>query len=104
MLISSYHHVLKSKWLQGKQNRRADHLVYILVNEMIPSYQIIQDCYQLEFEGLNLEVKHCMEILARTPEINAENIRGLGAGDRFYVQSVTDPSCEYLVDLNNRSW
>src|SRR6266404_5783457 len=77
--------------------------MYILVNEMIPSYQIIQDRYQLEFEGLNLEVKHRMEILARTLEINAENIRGLGTSDRFYIQSVTDPSCEYLVDLNNCS-
>ncbi len=70
--------------------------------DMIPSYEIIHDHYQLEFKGPNLEVKHCQEILARTLEMNAESICELGS-DRFHVQSVMDPLCSYHVDLGNDS-
>jgi len=53
-LLSSYHHVLKSHWLDGKRNRRADHLVRTLVTEMLPQYEIHALRQEKEFEGADL--------------------------------------------------
>ncbi|KAH8989995.1 hypothetical protein EDB92DRAFT_1799374, partial [Lactarius akahatsu] len=63
MLIEVYHHILKSKWLEGKQNQRVDHLVHTLVMIMLPLYAIQHVCQELGFEGLNLAGKCCMKIL-----------------------------------------
>ncbi len=79
-----------------------DHLVHMLVTVMIPSYVIQHVCQELGFKGLNLASKHCKEILAQTPEINAKFIHNLG-NDQFNVQSVTDSTCTYLVNLSTQS-
>jgi hypothetical protein len=100
--LSRYHHILKSKWLEGKQNRRADHLVHTLVTVMLPSYMIHHVRQELGFEGLNLAEKHRKELLVRTLEINTVNIHDLG-GDQFAVQSVTNSSCIYSVNLSTQS-
>ncbi|KAH9991228.1 hypothetical protein BJV77DRAFT_915755, partial [Russula vinacea] len=39
MLIEAYHHVLKSHFLDGKRNRRIDHDINALVENMVPYYQ-----------------------------------------------------------------
>lgn len=101
-VLSSYHHVLKSKWLEGKRNRRVDHLVHTLVTVMIPSYAIHHVRQELGFEGLNLADKRRKELLARTPEINASCICTLG-DDQFKVQSATISSRIYLVNLSTES-
>jgi hypothetical protein len=100
--LSRYHHILKSKWLEGKRNRHADHLVHTLVTVMLPSYAIHHVRQELGFEGLNLAKKRCKELLVQTPEINATNIRDLG-GNQFAVQSVTNSSCIYSVNLSTQS-
>jgi hypothetical protein len=100
--LSRYHHILKSKWLEGKQNHCADHLVHTLVTVMLPSYVIHHVCQELGFEGLNLAEKHCKELLVRTLEINTANIHDLG-GDQFAMQSVTNSSCIYSVNLSTQS-
>ncbi len=79
-----------------------DHLVHTLVTVMIPSYAIQHVRQELGFEGLNLAGKHRKEILARTPEINAESICDLG-DDQFNVQSITDSTRTYLVNLSTQS-
>ncbi|KAF8270563.1 hypothetical protein EI94DRAFT_1422579, partial [Lactarius quietus] len=55
MLIEAYHHVLKSKWLDGKRNRRLDHLAFILVKSVDPYYRFQHDRQQTGLDGLNLE-------------------------------------------------
>ncbi|KAJ7577777.1 hypothetical protein C8J56DRAFT_714490, partial [Mycena floridula] len=57
MLIEAWHHVLKSKFLEGKRNRRADFLVHILVNEVVPFYKLRERRQDDKFEGLDLEMK-----------------------------------------------
>ncbi len=69
---------------------------------MLPEYVARYDSQDNGFHGADLAEKRQKEIHARTPEMNAESIRGLG-GDRFRVQSETDPSRTYLVDLSNQS-
>ena len=94
--------MLKSKWLEGKRNRRADHLVSILIKDVIPEFVCRYNGQNLGFHGSDLGKKRREELLARTPEMNAESIRSVG-DNGFYVRSVTDPSREYLVDLSKQS-
>ena len=86
-------------WLDRKRNRRADHLIYTLKEEMLPYYETRHNSRELGFDGSNLAQKRRKEILARSPEVPAESIRAQGDGDRYEVQSVTDPSRTYLVNL-----
>ena len=65
-------------WLEGKRNRCVDHLVYTLVIQMLPTYESRRNSQRLGFEGPNLKEKRHNEILARTPEINADAIQRLG--------------------------
>ncbi|KAH9172687.1 hypothetical protein EDB89DRAFT_1832364, partial [Lactarius sanguifluus] len=65
MLIESYHHVLKSHWLDGKRNRHADHLVSTLVEHMLLQYEIRALRQGHNFEGADLATKRRKEILLR---------------------------------------
>ncbi|KAN0132744.1 hypothetical protein V8E53_009415, partial [Lactarius tabidus] len=103
MLIEAYHHVLKSMWLDRKRNRRADHLIYMLKEEMLLYYETCHNSQELGFDGSNLAQKRRKEILARSPEVPAESIRTQGDGDRYSVQSVTNLSRTYLVTLCDKS-
>ena len=94
--------MLKSKYLDGKRNRRVDHLIHTLVVGMLPSYENKHDRQVLGLEGDNLGTKRRKEILARMPEINAESIQDLG-DDKFSVQSSTDSSRTYSVELGLQS-
>ncbi len=89
-------------WLEGKRNRRADHLVHTLVIDMLPHYQARHDSQEVGFSGSNLAQKRRKEILARTPEINADSICGLG-NDRYSVKSETVTLRTYLVELSKQS-
>ncbi|KAJ7577892.1 hypothetical protein C8J56DRAFT_744237, partial [Mycena floridula] len=62
MLVEMWHHLLKSKFLEGKQNQRLDHLIYILVIETIPYF--IERHYQqgCSWAGLNRELEQRQEI------------------------------------------
>jgi hypothetical protein len=98
-LLSIYHHVLKSHYLEGKQNRCSDHLVNILVNEMLPCYEIHCHCQEREFDGADLAKKQRKEICTHAPEISDDSIQCLGNG-HFYVRSAADLAKMYLVDLS----
>ncbi|KAH9054208.1 hypothetical protein EDB87DRAFT_1549809, partial [Lactarius vividus] len=39
MLLEAYHHVLKSKWLDGKCNCRVDHLISALMKDALPAIE-----------------------------------------------------------------
>ena len=62
-VLSSYHHVLKSKWLDRKRNRRVDHLIHTLITVMVPSYVVQHVRQEQGFEGLNLADKRHKELL-----------------------------------------
>ena len=98
-MLSSNHHVLKTHHLDGKQNWQADHLVNILVNEMLPHYE--NHCHRQEwqFDSAHLAKKCCKKICACIPEISNDSIQSLGNGC-FHVQSTTDMEKMYLVNLS----
>ena len=70
---------------------------------MLPYYETCHNSWELGFDSSNLAQKRRKEILAKSPEVPAESIRTQGDSDRYYMQSVTDPSCTYLVKLSNKS-
>ena len=101
-MLSSYHHVLKSMWLEGKQNWHADHLIHTLIVNMLPHYKAHHDSQLVGFKGSNLAKKHRKEILTRTLEMNANSIHDLYDG-RYSMRLVADQSCTYLVELTKQS-
>ena len=61
-MLSSYHHVLRSKWLDRKRNRRVDHLIHTLVTIMVPSYtvqHVHQECYAGDGHTVRLGLVEC---------------------------------------------
>ncbi|KAF8502332.1 hypothetical protein F5888DRAFT_1573895, partial [Russula emetica] len=62
MLLESYHHVLKSIWLEGKRNRRVDHLIHMLVMEFVPNVKFRHKQQVLGMEGPNLAEKRRQQI------------------------------------------
>jgi len=60
--------VLKSIWLEGKRNRRVDHLIHTLVMEFLPEVEIRHKRQMLGMEGLNLAEKRRRQIQTRAPE------------------------------------
>ena len=90
--------MLKSHWLDGKRNRRADHLVSALVVDMLPAYERRCHHQEREFDGADLAEKRRKAICARAPEMSAESIQSLGR-ECFYVRSASNPEKMYLIDL-----
>ena len=90
-------------WLDCKQNRRADHLIYTLKEEMLPYYETCHNSQELGFDGSNLAQKRRKEILAKSLEVPAESICAQRDSDQYYMQSVTDLSRTYLVKLSDKS-
>ena len=101
--LSSYHHQLKSKWLGGKWNQRIDHLIHMLIVDMLPDYVTRYHSQMLGFKGPDLAEKQCEQICAWAPEMNAGSIHDLGGGDLFSVESATDSTQRYQVDLGKLS-
>jgi hypothetical protein len=68
---------LKDYWLDGKWNRRVDHLIHALVKDMLPTYQDCHKRQMLGMQGPNLAEKRQKEILARAPETPLEQIKDI---------------------------
>ncbi|KAE9388559.1 hypothetical protein BT96DRAFT_836017 [Gymnopus androsaceus JB14] len=62
MLLEAWHHLLKGKLLEGKRNRRADHLIYTLMQKAIPYFQKWHRCQEAGFEGPDLEICRRMKV------------------------------------------
>ncbi|KAF8956366.1 hypothetical protein BDZ97DRAFT_1645896, partial [Flammula alnicola] len=54
MLIEAWHHVFKGKFLEGRRSRRMDHLVYVLVEQVVEYYGTKGRRQINGFEGPNL--------------------------------------------------
>ncbi|KAF8951341.1 hypothetical protein BDZ97DRAFT_1684876, partial [Flammula alnicola] len=63
MLAEAWHHVLKGKFLEGRRNRRLDHLLHVLVELVIPHFELKQRRQRTGFEGENLEVRKRQDII-----------------------------------------
>ena len=55
--LSSYHHQLKSYWLDSKWNLHINHLVHVLIIDMLPHYIARCHSQDLGFKGPNLAEK-----------------------------------------------
>jgi hypothetical protein len=78
--------VLKSKWLDGKRNRRLDDLIYVLIHDLLPE---IEDRYERQTIGMhgdNLGEEREQDIRARAPEIPRAHIQQVEP-ERFLVRS-----------------
>jgi hypothetical protein len=97
-LKSRYHHVLKSKWLDGKHNHCVDMLIHTLVKDLMPN---IEDCHKWHSmkKHDDLAAQHWCTILAQAPEIPHDFIIKL-EGMHFQVCSSTQ-ELFYDVDLVN---
>jgi len=91
--------VLKSIWLDGKRNRRVDHLIHMLVMEYHPDLEIRHKRQTLGMEGPNLAEKRRQQILTRAPETPVEKIKKID-DLHFEVQS-SSSSKSYQVDLGS---
>ena len=94
-----YHHVLKSKWLDGKRNRRIDHLISTLVTELLPDIEHRLKRQVVLKPDKELSALRRRQILARAPEIPQDHITQV-EDMRFQVQS-SSRETHYDVDLVN---
>lgn len=74
MLIEAWHHVLKGKFLCGKRNRRADHLIHCLIEEVVPYYRAKKRDEDHGFAGGNLEMNRRKEITVRAQDITVKDV------------------------------
>ncbi|KAJ7238876.1 hypothetical protein C8J57DRAFT_978469, partial [Mycena rebaudengoi] len=62
MLVESWHHLLKGHFLEGKRNRRLDHLIHVLYDIAIPHFIARHRRQEMGFEGPDLEMKHRIQV------------------------------------------
>ncbi|KAF9519290.1 hypothetical protein BS47DRAFT_1251150, partial [Hydnum rufescens UP504] len=62
IFLSSWHHILKGKFLQGKRNRWADHLICILIRNVELRYKTNYLRQEHSLKGPNLELQQCHNI------------------------------------------
>ncbi|KLO15296.1 hypothetical protein SCHPADRAFT_824841 [Schizopora paradoxa] len=74
MLIEAWHHILKSNMLGGKLNRRADHLIHVLIDVAVPYYVGKHVRREAGFEGMDLEGRARVEIEENGSKIAREDI------------------------------
>ena len=64
----SWHHLLKGTFLEGKHNHHLknhlNHLLYVLIHNVIPFFIAKHSCEDLGFEGLDLKVMSHQKIEA----------------------------------------
>jgi hypothetical protein len=90
--------VLKSIWLDGKRNRRVDHLIHMLMMEYHPDLEIRHKRQTLGMEGPNLADERRRQILRRAPETPVTKIQKID-DFRFEVQSSRSLEC-HQIDLS----
>ncbi|KAJ7331448.1 hypothetical protein DFH08DRAFT_651061, partial [Mycena albidolilacea] len=98
-LVEAWHHFLKGKFLQGKRNRRIDHLLHILVEQVLLYYSLKQRRQDLGFEGPDVEVKKRQDIKRRSQVYVKDDIKQV-KDTKYLVPSQSSPSKLYEVDIN----
>jgi hypothetical protein len=93
--------VLKSIWLEGKRNRRVDHLIHTLVTEFLPDIEFRHKRQTLGMEGLNLAEKRRRQILKRAPKTPIAKIQKID-DLHFKVQS-SNTNRIYQINLDTKT-
>jgi len=99
MLVEAWHHLLKGRFLQGKKNRRLDHLIYTLCDVALPYFRARHMRQRTGFEGPSIEVKRRQETLERAKTIPKTSITPMDDGC-FEVDSQSTPGHRYIIDLD----
>jgi hypothetical protein len=99
-VIGSWHHVLKGKFLEGRQNRRLDHLLYILLCKVVEYYSLKGRRKSIRIEGPDLEVQKRKAILERSLKIPADDITQVDPTEPVYrIKSSSIPGQFYDIDI-----
>lgn len=98
-----WHHILKGKFLEGKCNRRIDHLLYVLLCRVIDYYALRVGRELIGLEGPDLEVQRRQAIVESGLHIPAGSVqqkedRDLALG-QYLVKSESRADTSYLVDI-----
>ncbi|KAJ7198246.1 hypothetical protein GGX14DRAFT_573488 [Mycena pura] len=99
MLVEAWHHVLKGKFLHGKRNLHADHLINMLVNDVLPHYALKQHRQDVGFEGPDIYAKKQQAIIDRSKVYIKEDIKHLKDA-QYLIPSKSDPSKTYKVNID----
>jgi hypothetical protein len=97
--LSRWHHLLKGDFLEGKRNRRLDHLIHVLTEKAIPHFIARHRRQAYGFEGPDLELRKRIKIEERAKAISIADITALD--NIFRVQSHSDPHIQYEVDITS---
>jgi len=89
---------LKSNWLDGKRNRRLDHIIFTLVKSADPYYQFRHERQQAGLEGPNLEDSRREEIEEIAGKVTRDSIQKFD-DFQFHVSSQTKSGHFYAVNL-----
>ncbi|KAJ7066279.1 hypothetical protein C8F01DRAFT_980872, partial [Mycena amicta] len=63
--LDGWHHLLKSMFLLGKCNRRMDHLLHTLINDVVSFFIRKQHVHESGFKGDDLQTKKRRAIVER---------------------------------------
>jgi hypothetical protein len=86
--------------LEGKCNRRLDHLVYVLVHQVIP-YFVAKHCRQhFGFKGPDLELQHRQDIEACAKSVLPDTIEEVIEGATYLVRFQSNPAHKYTVNID----
>lgn len=100
--VHSWHHLLKGDFLEGKRNRRLDHLLHALTQKAIPHFIARHRRQAYGFEGPDLALKRRMEIERRADSIEKADITpSKDEANIFSVKSQSDDAIDYEVDLED---
>jgi hypothetical protein len=90
--------VLKTHFLEGKHNRRIDHVIWTLVNEMVPHFEARHERQMIGVEGDDLVEWRWQEILECAEAITLDSIQPFD-NIQFHVASISRPGEFYTIDL-----
>jgi hypothetical protein len=91
--------VLKTHWLDGKRQRRIDHVIVTLVKGMVPMYEKRHERQSAGLDGKDLAGERRQELLERAAEIPSDSIQKFD-DTQFHVASKSRPGSYHAVDLH----
>jgi hypothetical protein len=66
--------MLKTHWLDGKQNQWINHILFTLVMEMVQYYKARHEHQEVGIKGLDLTEWRCQEVLISARAISCNSI------------------------------
>ncbi|KZP29245.1 hypothetical protein FIBSPDRAFT_727730 [Athelia psychrophila] len=98
MLVEAWHHLLKGKMLEGTQNRRLDHLIWVLLHKCVPYFVHRHWRQQFGFEGPDLEAQQRTQANERGQAIPPTSITEVVPSRIYTLRSQSNPQCLYTIN------